>query len=80
MADKGHAGTNGRVSPFPTSLLAGRGQWLLVRWSVSDPTERAYFRVAGSVDTPVSEMVRVAGRRCAIELEFEQVKGVVVHE
>lgn len=62
---------------LPYDQPAGRAQWLLVRRSVSDPTERAYYRVAGPVDTSVSEMVRVAGRRWAIEIGFEQAKGEV---
>ncbi len=62
---------------LPYDQPAGRGHWLLVRRSVSDPTERAYFRVAGPTHTTVTEMVRVAGRRWAIELGFEQAKGEV---
>ncbi len=54
-----------------------RMQWLLVRRSVSDPTERAYYRVAGPANTSVSEMVEVVGRRWAIEIGFEQAKGEV---
>jgi SRSO17 transposase len=61
--------------PYPTP--AGLGQWLLARRSVSDPTELAYYRVFGPSDTPVSEMVRVAGRRWTIEEGFEQAKGEV---
>jgi SRSO17 transposase len=44
---------------------------------VSDPSERAYYRVYGPADTPVEEMVRVAGRRWTIEEGFEQAKGEV---
>ena len=62
---------------LPYEHLPGRGQWLLVRRSVSDPSERAYFRVAGPVETPITEMVQVAGRRWAIEMGFEQAKGEV---
>jgi SRSO17 transposase len=62
---------------LPYDHAPGRMQWLLVRRSVSDPTERAYYRVAGPVNTPVSEMVEVAGRRWAIEIGFEQAKGEV---
>ncbi len=62
---------------LPYDRPLGRAQWLLVRRSVSDPTERAYYRVAGPANTPVSEMVEVAGRRWAIEIGFEQAKGEV---
>jgi SRSO17 transposase len=59
------------------STAAGKGQWLLARRSISDPSELAYYRVFGPADTPVSEMVRVAGRRWTIEEGFEQTKGEV---
>ena len=62
---------------LPYDQLPGRVQWLLVRRSVSDPTERAYYRVAGPAHTAVQEMVQVVGRRWAIEIGFEQAKGEV---
>jgi SRSO17 transposase len=62
---------------LPYATAAGKGQWLLARRSVSDPTELAYYRVYGPSDTPVEEMVRVAGRRWTIEGGFEQAKGEV---
>jgi SRSO17 transposase len=51
--------------------------WLLARRSLSDPTKVAYYRVFAPTDTPVAEMVRVAGRRWAIEASFEAAKGAV---
>jgi SRSO17 transposase len=62
---------------LPYATAAGQAQWLLARRSVSDPTELAYYRVYGPADTPVTEMVRVAGRRWTIEEGFEQAKGEV---
>lgn len=59
------------------ATAAGKAQWLLARRSVSDPNELAYYRVFGAADTPVGEMVRVAGRRWTIEEGFEQAKGEV---
>jgi SRSO17 transposase len=56
---------------------AGTAHWLLARRSLSDPTEVAYYRVFGPADTPVAEMVRVAGMRWAIEASFEDAKGAV---
>jgi len=53
------------------------GHWLLVRRSLSDPTERAYYRVHGPAATPVGEMVRAAGGRWAVEVAFEEAKGQV---
>ncbi len=62
---------------LPYATAAGTGQWLLARRSVSDPSELAYYRVFGPADTPVGEMVRVAGRRWTIEEGFAQAKGEV---
>jgi SRSO17 transposase len=62
---------------LPYDQPSGRAQWLLVRRSVSDPMERAYYRVAGPTHTSVQEMVQVVGRRWAIEIGFEQAKGEV---
>lgn len=62
---------------LPYDQAPGRTQWLLVRQSVSDPTDRAYYRVAGPAPTSVQEMVQVVGRRWAIEIGFEQAKGEV---
>ncbi len=62
---------------LPYDQPPGRAQWLLVRRSVSDPTERAYYRVAGPADTSVQDMVQVMGRRWTIEIGFEQAKGEV---
>jgi SRSO17 transposase len=62
---------------LPYTTAAGMAQWLLARRSVSDPSELAYYRVFGPAETPVGEMVRVAGRRWTIEEGFEQAKGEV---
>lgn len=62
---------------LPYATATGKAQWLLARRSVSDPSELAYYRVFGPADTPVGEMVRVAGRRWTIEEGFEQAKGEV---
>ena len=50
-------------------------RWLLIRRSVSDPTEVAYFACGGPPRTTVAELVRVAGTRWAIEECFELAKG-----
>jgi SRSO17 transposase len=49
----------------------------LVRRGVSEPSERAYYRVYGPTTTTVPEMVRAAGSRWAIEVGFEEAKGLV---
>lgn len=62
---------------LPYATQPGTAQWLLVRRSVSNPTERAYYRVYGPADTTVDALARVAGRRWCIETAFEEAKGLV---
>jgi SRSO17 transposase len=50
-------------------------RWLLIRRSVSDPAEVAYFACGGPPGTTLSDLVRVAGARWAIEDLFELAKG-----
>jgi SRSO17 transposase len=50
-------------------------RWLLLRRSVSDPTEVAYFACGGPPDTTLRQLVSVAGTRWAIEDLFELGKG-----
>jgi SRSO17 transposase len=62
---------------LPDAARPGWAHWLLIRRSVRDPSERAYYRVYAPADTPPTEMVRVAGRRWCIETAFEEAKGLV---
>jgi SRSO17 transposase len=62
---------------LPYETAPGMSQWLLVRRSLSDPTELAYFRAFGPETTALDELVRVAGIRWAIEESFEDAKGTV---
>ena len=55
----------------------GTGHWLLARRSLRDPTELAYYLCHGPADTPLRELVRVAGARWAIEESFQTAKGEV---
>jgi len=50
-------------------------RWLLIRRSVSDPTEVAYFACGGPPGTTLRALVRVAGARWAVEDLFELAKG-----
>ena len=50
-------------------------RWLLVRRSLSDPTELAYYLCAGPTGTTLAELVRVAGSRWAVEECFQQAKN-----
>jgi len=56
---------------------AGFCRWLLVRRSLSEPTERAYYLVFAPADTPLTTMVAVAGTRWSIEVGLEAAKGEV---
>jgi SRSO17 transposase len=39
--------------------------WLLMRRGIEDPTEYAYYLAYGPAETPVHELIRIAGRRFA---------------
>jgi SRSO17 transposase len=58
-------------------LVPGWCRWLLVRRSVSDPTELAAYVVYAPQATTLEEVVRVAGMRWTIEICFEAAKGEV---
>lgn len=53
------------------------GYWLLIRRSLTDPDDRAYYLCHGRPDTALRELVRVAGARWAIEESFQTAKGEV---
>ena len=55
----------------------GWAQWLLMRRSVADPNDLAFYRVFALEDTALAEMARVAGTRWIIEEGFERAKGEV---
>jgi SRSO17 transposase len=59
------------------SLSEGWARWLLVRRSVDEGQERAYYRVFAPVGTTLEEMVDVAGKRWAVEECFATAKGEV---
>ena len=50
-------------------------RWLLVRRSVADPGDVAYFACGGPPQTTFEELVAVAGKRWAVEECFETAKG-----
>jgi len=50
-------------------------RWVLIRRSVSDPTDLAYFACGGPPGTTLEELVAVAGARWAVEDLFELAKG-----
>jgi SRSO17 transposase len=63
--------------PLSEEAPAGMGRWLLVRRTLGEAAELAYFRAFGPADTPPEELVRIAGRRWSIEEGFAQAKGEV---
>lgn len=52
-------------------------RWLLVRRSLTDKTDRAYYVAFTPSGTTLEEMVSVAGTRWSIETSFETAKGEV---
>lgn len=65
------------VSEKKTSPVVGVGRWLLVRRSIEDLSEYAYYLAYGPAETSLKELIRIAGRRWAIEDCFEAAKGEV---
>jgi SRSO17 transposase len=57
------------------SLLEGWTGWLLVRRSIENPQDWAYYRVFAPAETRREEMVAVAGQRWAVEECFAAAKG-----
>ena len=55
----------------------GKGYWLLVRRSIAQPEELAYYVCYGPGETTLEELVKVAGIRWSIEDCFEEAKGQV---
>jgi SRSO17 transposase len=62
---------------LPYETAAGYVQWLLLRRSVTDPTEVAYYRAFGPEETSLEALAQVAGARWAIEEGFARAKGEV---
>ncbi len=49
--------------------------WMLVRRSISDPTEVVYYRVCAPKETTLPQIVQVAGQRWKVEEAIERAKG-----
>jgi SRSO17 transposase len=77
------AGSKGRrlydwaFEPFPFQSDDEWTKGLLVRRSIAEPRERAYYLCRCPSGTTVEELARVAGCRWAIESAFEQAKQEV---
>jgi SRSO17 transposase len=63
--------------PEETEAASGRARWVLIRRSLSDRSQRAYYRASGPAQTTLPELVRVTGSRWQIEEGYEQTKGGV---
>ncbi len=63
--------------PYERAGSEGWVSWLLIRRSLCDPSERAYYRAWGPASTPLTTLVRVAGSRWTVEEGFEHAKGEV---
>ena len=62
---------------LPDPEEAEKGRWMLMRRGIEDPTEYAYYLVYGPKETPVQELIWIAGKRWQIEDSFEAAKGEV---
>ncbi len=63
--------------PEETEAASEWARWVLIRRSLADRSERAYYRVYGPVTTTLAQVVRVTGSRGKIEEGYEQAKGEV---
>jgi SRSO17 transposase len=63
--------------PLNHAQGADWGRWLLVRKSLSDPTELTGYIAFGAAATSLETLVEVAGTRWTIECCFESAKGEV---
>jgi SRSO17 transposase len=63
--------------PAQTEAPSTHARWVLMRRSLSDPSERAYYRVYGPTTITLPEVVQVTGSRWRIEEGYEQAKGEV---
>jgi SRSO17 transposase len=77
------AGTKGQrlydwaFAEFPLQRDDAFAKGLLVRRSIAEPSERAYYLCRFPGNTSLEELVRVAGCRWSIEVAFEQAKQEV---
>ena len=63
--------------PNEMEAMSERARWVLIRRSLSDRSQRAYYRVYGPATITLAEVVQRAGSRWQIEEGYEQAKGGV---
>ena len=61
--------------PITREPSAGFERWLLIRRSINDPTDLAYYLCFGPAGTAIGQLVRIAGARWAIEECFASAKN-----
>jgi SRSO17 transposase len=66
-----------RWQPLALPLVPGWGRWLLVRRSLSAPTDLTAYVVLAPPAPSLEEVVRVAGSRWTVESGVEEAKGEV---
>lgn len=62
---------------LPYRSAPGMAHWLMARRSISTPNEIAYYLVYAPDTSALAELVRIAGSRWPIEVDFQQAKGEV---
>ncbi len=63
--------------PLPDPDEAETRRWSLMRRNIDDPTKYAYYLAYGPAETPVRQLIWIAGRRWQVEDCFEAAKGEV---
>lgn len=63
--------------PLSDPAQAGWKRWLLVRRSISDPSEMTAYIAFARASTSLAELVRVAGTRWTVEESIQTAKGEV---
>ncbi len=63
--------------PIGSGLQEAGRRWLLVRRSITEPTELTAYVVFAPLGTAVETLVKVAGTRWMVESDFETTKGEV---
>lgn len=73
---KGPRGYDWAGARLPYWTEGGWAQWVLIRRSLSDPTDLAFYRAFGPAETTIAELAHVAGRRWTIEESFQRAKAI----
>ncbi len=62
---------------LPLDEATGMRQWLVVRRSLDEPSDLAFYQAYGPQDTTIQKLVKICGSRWHIEECFAQAKGEV---